>query len=280
MKCLVAVGACYLDTILTSVENSLSIFQQKSNPCPEISVEHYPAEDEKLRASKLIRRRGGNCPNALEVLEQLLLLLPLASPKPDPIALVLSAVLPSSSSTGFQQIKSSFGSMVDLTHCFYREEHDEPASSYIFKSRSMDSRTIVNYNELPEMSSKEFGEMVDGLGDETCWYHFEVGIFFYLILYHFLKKDTVAEYLFYFWGRVRDGYPMLFWSACNIYVEDFPPLGSAWRWRSLTVLDCKSWQRKQMLSFIQRAGLRRVNLTFHIKKKTLSLSFLLTILLC
>ncbi|KAI9845995.1 MAG: hypothetical protein M1837_004401 [Sclerophora amabilis] len=148
MTRLVAVGACYLDTILT--------------------VQHYPAEDEKLRASGVSRRRGGNCPNMIEVLQQILDLETLV-----PNSLVLFAVLPSASSTATQEIKSSFGPAVDLTHCIYREEFNEPASSYIIKSRSADSRTIVNYNELPEMTSREFVTMANEMGDEATWYHFE-----------------------------------------------------------------------------------------------------------
>lgn len=42
MKNIVFVGACYLDTILT--------------------VPHFPVEDEKLRATSISRRRGGNGP--------------------------------------------------------------------------------------------------------------------------------------------------------------------------------------------------------------------------
>jgi ketohexokinase len=132
-------------------------------------VNHYPAEDEKLRASTLVRRRGGNCPNTLEVLQQLLDF----SNSLVPISLILSAVLPSISSDGTQQIKASFGPAVDLTHCVYREEFNEPASSYIIKSRSTDSRTIVNYNELPEMTSKELIAVANELGDAACWFHFE-----------------------------------------------------------------------------------------------------------
>ncbi|KAK4147170.1 uncharacterized protein C8A04DRAFT_24968 [Dichotomopilus funicola] len=52
MKHLILVGACYLDTILT--------------------IPHFPTEDSKLRATALQVRRGGNCPNSLEVLAQLL----------------------------------------------------------------------------------------------------------------------------------------------------------------------------------------------------------------
>ena len=67
--------------------------------------------------------------------------------------------------------------MVDLTHCIYRDEYTELASSYIIKSRSTDSRTIVNYNELPEMTTKEFIVIADKLGSEASWYHFEACLF-------------------------------------------------------------------------------------------------------
>jgi ketohexokinase len=132
------------------------------------SVPYYPAEDEKLRASSNVRRRGGNCPNTLEVLQQLVELKHNVT-----ISLLLSAVLPSNSSAGIQQIKSSFGPLVDLTHCIYREDFTEPASSYIIKSLSTDSRTIVNYNSLPEMTNEEFNAMADVVGDTASWYHFE-----------------------------------------------------------------------------------------------------------
>lgn len=148
MKYLLAVGACYLDTVL--------------------NVEHYPTEDDKLRASSLLRRRGDNSPNTLEVLQQLVDLNGL-----NQLSLVLSAVLPSSSSPGAQQIISSFGSKVDLTHCVYREDCNEPASSSIIRSSSTDSRTLINYNELPEMTSKEFTAIADELGNEISWCHFE-----------------------------------------------------------------------------------------------------------
>lgn len=49
---LIAVGACCLDTIL--------------------EVPRYPEEDSKLRATSLTKRRGGNTPNTLEVLEQMI----------------------------------------------------------------------------------------------------------------------------------------------------------------------------------------------------------------
>ena len=97
----------------------------------------------------------------LEVLQQLVEL-----KKLDPVSLIFYSVLPSKSSVGTQKIKSSFGPMVDMSLSIYREEFIEPASSYIMKSRSTDSRTNVNYNELPEMTGEEFVSMVNALENQ------------------------------------------------------------------------------------------------------------------
>ena len=117
----------------------------------------------------MIRRRGGNCPNTIEVLQQLL-----ALNNPSPLSLALSVILPSISSAGTQQIKSSLGPAVDVSCCIHREECDEPASCYVIRSRSTDSRTIVNYNGLRDMTGKEFEAIADKLGDKLSWCHFEV----------------------------------------------------------------------------------------------------------
>ncbi|KAL6231067.1 hypothetical protein BDW75DRAFT_221214 [Aspergillus navahoensis] len=146
---LVAVGACYIDTILTT--------------------SHYPREDDKLRATSISRRRGGNCPNTMEVLQQLV-----AQTSPgQKTPLNLIAVLPAKFSVASKQIQDAFEPQVSLSHCIYRQEFEEPASSYIIKSQASGSRTIVNYNELPEMELEEFIQIADNLGMEAGWYHFE-----------------------------------------------------------------------------------------------------------
>ncbi|KAL4741049.1 Ribokinase-like protein [Aspergillus similis] len=146
---LVAVGACYIDTILTTP--------------------HYPGEDDKLRATSILRRRGGNCPNTLEVLQQLVAQ---TSPGQEtPLSLV--AVLPAKTSVASKQIRDAFEPRVSLNYCIYRQEFEEPASSYIIKSQASGSRTIVNYNELPEMKLEEFIQIADTLGTKARWYHFE-----------------------------------------------------------------------------------------------------------
>ncbi|KAL4884410.1 Ribokinase-like protein [Aspergillus karnatakaensis] len=146
---LVAVGACYVDTILTTP--------------------HYPLEDDKLRASSISRRRGGNCPNTLEVLQQLVA----QSPPNMRMPLSLVTTLPAKSSVASHQIRSGLEPEVSLNHCIYREEFEEPASSYIIKSLSSGSRTIVNYNELPEMTLEEFEATTKSLNEKVAWYHFE-----------------------------------------------------------------------------------------------------------
>lgn len=188
---LIAVGACAIDNIL--------------------SVPHFPTEDSKLRALSLTKRRGGNCPNSLEVLTQLIdrfanddsisseLTGQVSEASNSKPKLSLIASLPSRSSPEIQFITSSFiqhgGSnegdttpTVDLSRCIYRAAFTEPISSYIICSQATSSRTIVNHNELPEMTVDEFITATADLslmkskssndGDYTdapdnFWFHFE-----------------------------------------------------------------------------------------------------------
>lgn len=134
------------------------------------STSHYPAEDEKLRASNIAHRRGGNCANSLEVLQQL------TAPSRQQLALNLVTVLPAKQSSASQQLISALEPHVQLRHSIYREQFQEPASCYIIKSQSTGSRTIVNYNELPDMTVEEFMRIADDLGPRATWFHFEVCI--------------------------------------------------------------------------------------------------------
>ncbi|KAI3323059.1 Ribokinase-like protein [Xylariaceae sp. AK1471] len=153
---LVCVGACYLDTIL--------------------SVPHYPDEDSKLRASNLQVRRGGNCPNTLEVLQQLLRE-EQGSHGSGKVRLrpYLVSCLPSRDGPATEKIIKSFGedTPVNFSRCIYREGNQEPASSYIIRSSATGSRTLVNYNDLAEMTFDEFVAAADNLHCEDTWFHFE-----------------------------------------------------------------------------------------------------------
>ncbi|KAF2759605.1 D-sorbose [Pseudovirgaria hyperparasitica] len=149
---ILAVGACYLDTIL--------------------SVSHYPREDEKLRAESLLQRRGGNCPNTLEVLQQLA-----KSDNNWNLRLELCATLPARDCAATKTIKNSLPG-VWFDHCFHREDSQEAASSYIIQSKATSTRTIVNYNGLSEMHFMEFKDMIDQLEQASSsralrWCHFE-----------------------------------------------------------------------------------------------------------
>jgi ketohexokinase len=71
--------------------------------------------------------------------------------------------------------KLPLSSSADLSHCLYREGHAEPASCYILQSQAAGTRTIVNYNDLPEMTAEEFEGVADRFRDERrTWWHFEV----------------------------------------------------------------------------------------------------------
>ncbi|KAH6686717.1 hypothetical protein F5X68DRAFT_207777 [Plectosphaerella plurivora] len=186
---LVLVGACYMDTIL--------------------SVPHFPEEDSKLRATSLSVRRGGNCPNSLEVLQQLLrssagissgsnsddkaaaatpAFSGLQAGRGTRIQAHLVSPLPGRASAATAQIKSSFGARqgpdgIDFSRCLYREGHEAPASSYVLRSAATGSRTVVNHNDLPDMTVEEFTAVVESLqADEAerdqgrprqWWWHFE-----------------------------------------------------------------------------------------------------------
>ncbi|KAK4238874.1 Ketohexokinase [Achaetomium macrosporum] len=157
MKHLILVGACYLDTILT--------------------VPHFPKEDSKLRATAVQVRRGGNCPNSLEVLAHLLS----AGPHRPNVKLHLVTCLPDAQAAATSKILSSFGdgseNAIDFSHCLYRAGNEEPASSYIIRSGETGSRTIVNFNDLPEMTGSEFEKIADAFAEhgkgDGCWWHFE-----------------------------------------------------------------------------------------------------------
>jgi len=146
----VGVGNCCLDTIL--------------------SVPHFIVEDDKIRASTVTRRRGGNCPNTIDVLQQLF---SVDDETDVTIGLNLIVVLPNRSSSAVQEIHRSFGPGVATTKCIYRDEYVEPSSSYIIKNLASDSRTIISYNTMPDMNLNEFTQIADSFGREAVWYHFE-----------------------------------------------------------------------------------------------------------
>lgn len=88
-------------------------------------------------------------------------------------------MLPNRHSAATAKVLSSFGtgagaSMVDLSHSIYREDQTDVASSYIISSQATGSRTIVNHNDLAEMTVDEFVEIAKAFQDVDTWWHFEV----------------------------------------------------------------------------------------------------------
>ena len=165
-KHIICVGAVYIDTVLT--------------------VPHFPQEDTKLRAKKLMRRRGGNTANTLEVLAQLLendpapLLQPPQGVEDPGTWLHLISVLPHHASPACCFIMDSLPH-VDLGESsIFRHEHEDAAASYIIQSQETLSRTIVSVNELPEMTLDEFKIRINTLSHRSSdkgipqfWIHFE-----------------------------------------------------------------------------------------------------------
>ncbi|KAI0541019.1 Ribokinase-like protein [Xylaria digitata] len=137
-------------------------------------VPYYPDEDSKLRASNLQVRRGGNCPNTLEVLQQLLRQ-EQGAHLSDRVRPYLVTCLPCRNAPATVRIIESFGvdTSIDFSRCIFRDENQEPASSYIIRSSATGSRTLVNYNDLAEMSFDEFVAATESLGNEDAWFHFE-----------------------------------------------------------------------------------------------------------
>ncbi|PSN70385.1 ketohexokinase-like protein [Corynespora cassiicola Philippines] len=162
MTQIVCVGAVYIDTILT--------------------VPHFPKEDEKLRASKLIRRRGGNCANSLEVISQLISHETAEENDPEDtepaeLPLHLVSVFPDKKSDDVGLIRNSLPNVRLWPSGIYRAGATEAASSYIIKSLDKDTRTIVSINKLPEMTVEEFAAKAFNLAVvedvKEGWYHFE-----------------------------------------------------------------------------------------------------------
>lgn len=152
---IVCIGAVYVDTILT--------------------VPYFPIEDDKLRAKKITRRRGGNTANTLEVLTQLLEHDPTSSTGNVSTQLHLLCVLPDKDTDAVRFVRDSLP-CVDLDSAsIFREGHQEAASSYIIQSQETLSRTIVSINELPEMTTDEFVAKIEPEVQvwQHCWVHFE-----------------------------------------------------------------------------------------------------------
>lgn len=119
-------------------------------------VEHYPVEDEEMRATAQSVRRGGNCTNTLTILAQL-------GHRCD-----WSGVL-ADEPDGGRILNELERFDIGHQHCLLQAGGKVP-TSYITLNRSNGSRTIVHYRDLPELPYEVF-EAID-LTDYD-WIHFE-----------------------------------------------------------------------------------------------------------
>jgi ketohexokinase len=98
-----------------------------------ISLPFYPEEDQKLRATALTTRVGGNVPNTLNVLSQV---------KTDEDRLVFLSVYARHS----LRLTDALSQKAVEVRGLWRQDCAENPRSFILQSGKSGSRTIVNYN--------------------------------------------------------------------------------------------------------------------------------------
>jgi len=89
----------------------------------------------------------------------------------------LISVLPKKDSLDVQFIRNSIPHVGIDDSCIFRDEFSDAASSYIIQAAKNNSRTIVSYNPIPEMTTQEFidraAQVKERCGASEGWYHFE-----------------------------------------------------------------------------------------------------------
>ena len=119
-------------------------------------VDHFPSEDEEMRAGALCRQRGGNATNALVVLSQLGHHCSWAGNLAD--------------DANAQLILDDLATYsIDSAYCTHSIASQTPLSA-VFLNQQKGSRTIVHYRELAEFSFDAFRKIPL---DAYDWLHFE-----------------------------------------------------------------------------------------------------------
>ncbi len=69
---------------------------------------------------------------------------------------ILLTCLPDVESPATERVLASFGAEteVNFSGCLYQEGYTQPPSCYVVRSQETGSRTTVNFNELPDMTSE------------------------------------------------------------------------------------------------------------------------------
>lgn len=123
-----------------------------------LHVEEYPAQDEKISTREVEKRRGGNSGNSLEVLCQLSL---------DKKIYFLGAFGGAMDNPLAQDL---YKRGISLDYSVFRP-HLENSQSWIISTG--ESRTVINYNPVPDMDSHEFSNCLSSLHQSQNWFHFE-----------------------------------------------------------------------------------------------------------
>ncbi len=120
------------------------------------TVDHYPAEDEELRASTQSVCRGGNAANTAALLAQL----------GHKVAFIGTLADDAGARFIEQELR---GAGIEVDYC-PRIAGGRTPTSYITLNEATGSRTIVHYRELPELAAAQFA--TPPLADFD-WCHFE-----------------------------------------------------------------------------------------------------------
>ncbi len=118
-------------------------------------VDHFPRENEEMRAIRQERRLGGNSANTANVLAQY----------GHHVELLASLANDSASDWLVNQLQSKG---IDSQHCPRLEGHTP--TSYITLNSENGSRTILHHRQLPELDYKHFS---DTHIQDFDWFHFE-----------------------------------------------------------------------------------------------------------
>jgi ketohexokinase len=189
---IVCVGAVYIDTIWTYVRIIVTRchLQQRDHSLKLHSVPNFPAEDTKLRAETVERRRGGNVANTLEVLEQIVQAHCDSVPdgtKDESIRLprtrlYLMSALPDRNSEDAAFISQRLPNV--LIRDIFRDNCPKAPASMIIQNRTTASRTIISHGSgVEELTAPEFVNGIDFWSNawptdhkdalRKTWVHFE-----------------------------------------------------------------------------------------------------------
>ncbi len=119
-------------------------------------VEHYPAEDEEMRALSQRIECGGNAANTASILAQ------------HNHEVIFTGVL-AQEPDGVRIEKELIAKHVNTDYCMHVDSGKAP-TSYITLNQQTGSRTIVHYRDLPEYEFQSFQKIPL---EQFDWFHFE-----------------------------------------------------------------------------------------------------------